>query len=175
MNKNKTLIAAFCLSIAFNVSAGDQKKIGASLHKKEEISIDSIPQGVLDAVKSLAPNMTINEAEKEFKNGENYIDVEGELENGNEIEFDLLKKGDTWQIVEIQRDLTIDQLPENVVSALRTDSPSFEAKRIIESVQHGEEITVYEFYGVNDEGQEIRKEVKLEAGNAEVLEKEWAH
>ena len=163
---------SFCL---ISTAVAGEQKIGSSLHKKEEISIDNIPKGVLTEVKTLAPNMTINEAEKEYKNGSIYIDVEGELEDGSEIEFDLLKTGDKWQVVEIQRDLTIDQLPKNVVVALESNSPKFIAKRIIESIQHGENITIYEFYGISPQGKEVRKEVKLENGNAEVLVKEWAH
>jgi len=174
MTIKNTLLAIFCISIAANATAGDQK-IGSSLHKKEEVSIDSIPQGVLSAVKALAPNMTIKEAEKEYKNGNTYIDVEGELENGSEIEFDLLKTGDDWKVVEIQRDLQEDQLPENVLAALKADSPNFKAKRIIESIQHGEDLTVYEFYGVKEDGTEVKKEVKLESGDATILKKEWTH
>jgi len=170
MNLKITLLTLACLAITPIASAGDSK-IGSSLHKKEEISIDKIPQGVLSAVKALAPDMTIKEAEKEFKNGNTYIDVEGELKNGNEIEFDLLKDGDQWNVVEIQRDLSEDQLPKNVLTALQAEAPKFKSKRIIESVQHGKEITIYEFFGLESDG----TEVKVKDGKAEVLKKAWAH
>ena len=153
----------------------DQVKIGASLNEKEEIAVEDIPAGVLTAVKEIAPDMTINEAEKEYKHHNVYIDVEGILEDGREIEFDLLKQGDEWQVVEIQRDLQLEQVPENVVNTLLASSPTFEAKRIIESIQHGEDITIYEFYSVDSDGKEARKEVKLKNNKAEVLESEWSH
>ena len=67
------------------------------------------------------------------------------------------------------------QVPENVVNALSSNTPTFEAKRIIESIQHGEDITIYEFYSVDADGKELRKEVKLQDDKADVLETEWSH
>ena len=174
MTSIRTLFAISCICFAASTLA-DKPKIGASLNKKEEISVEQIPAGVLAAINEIAPDMAINEAEKEYKHGNTYIDVEGKLEDGREIEFDLLKKGDEWQIVEIQRDLQLKQVPENVVNALNTNAPTFEAKRIIESIQHGEDITIYEFYSVDSDGKELRKEVKLQDDKAEVLETEWSH
>ena len=75
----------------------------------------------------------------------------------------------------MQRDLTWDQLPEIVANALEKDSPDFEPKRIIESVQYGTAITIYEFYAVGVDGTESRKEVKVEQGVAAVLDEEWTH
>ena len=62
-----------------------------------------------------------------------------------------------------------------MAEALKDDAPTFEPKRIIESVQYGTEITIYEFYAVDAEGKESRKEVKVENGVATVLDKEWTH
>ena len=174
MNIIRVLLAISSVSLASSAWA-EHHKVGASLNEKEEISIEEIPAGVLSAIKEIAPNMTINEAEKEFKHGNTYIDVEGKLEDGREIEFDLLKKGEQWQVVEIQRDLQLEQLPEKVTQALADNSPTFAAKRIIESIQHGQDIIIYEFYGLDSDGIEIRKEVKLQNGIAEVLEREWSH
>lgn len=174
MKANHTLLFIGCLGLSL-FSYADHHKIGATLNKKEELSIEAIPAGVLNAVQAIAPDMTINEAEKEYKHGNVYIDVEGVLKDGSEIEFDLLKKGDSWQVVEIQRDITWEQLPKNVARALQADSPQFLPKRIIESIQHGEDITVFEFYSVGNDGKEMRKEVKLQNGKAEVLEQEWSH
>jgi len=174
MNIVKILFAIFCFSLVSNASA-ESHKVGASLNQKKEIAVEDIPAGVLSAINEIAPNMTINEADKEYKHGNTYIDVEGKLEDGREIEFDLLKKGDIWKIVEIQRDLQSEQVPENVLSTLKDSAPKFEATRIIESIQHGEDIIIYEFYGLDADGKEVRKEVKVEENNVEVLETEWSH
>jgi len=174
MTIRKTLLTLCFLNIS-TCAFAEQDKIGSSLHAKEDISIDSIPQGALHAVEALAPKLNINEAEKELKNGEIYIDIEGTLDTGEEIEFDLLKNGEEWKVVEIQRDLKVEQLPKSVYAVLQNNTKEFEVKRIIESIQHGKDIIIYEFYGHNTNDEEIRKEVKLENGKAELLTAEWAH
>jgi len=176
----KILLFGSCVSLVLNAwaetSADDNhKKIGASLNKKEEISVAELPAGVLQAIEELAPEMRINEAEKEYKHGNTYIDVEGTLEDGREIEFDLLKNDDQWQVVEIQRDLTLEQVPAQVLNVLKAETPTFRAKRIIESIQHGKDITIYEFYSVETNGEETRTEVKLENDKASLLDSEWSH
>ena len=165
-------MGALCISLQ---AMAEHHKVGATLNKKQALAVNEIPADVLAAIKPLAPDLAIAEAEKEWKHGNVYIDVEGTLPNVNEIEFDLLHSGDTCQVVEVQRDLTWDTTPKNVRDALVADSPRFKAKRIIESVQHDQNITVYEFYSVDADGKESRKEVKVEAGKAEVLQKEWQH
>lgn len=168
------LVSVSALCFSFHASA-EHHKVGATLNKKQALAISEIPAEVLAAIKPLAPSLSIAEAEMEWKHDNIYIDVEGTLPTGEEIEFDLLQVGDAWQVVEVQRDLAWDALPENVRNALVADSPTFTPKRIIESVQHGQDITVYEFYSVDANGKESRKEVKVQAGKAEVLQKEWKH
>lgn len=176
MNLLKTIAVAVSITLSSVALAGtDTQKIGASLHKKEALEIEDIPVEAVRSVKALAPDMAFREAEKEYKHGNIYIDIEGELPDGREIEFDLLKVGEKWQVVEIQRDLTMAQLPQNVTKALSSNSPEFNPLRIIESIQHGTEIIVYEFYGKDSNGEEIREEVKLENGEATVLKKAWQH
>ena len=162
-------------SVAPKANHGEHAKIGATLNEKVGMSVSDIPDNALTAIKAIEPSFTVNEVEKELKHGNTYLDVEGVLADGREIEFDMLQVADKWKIVEIQRDLVWSQLPENVSGALKQSSPDFEAKRIIESVQHGTGITVYEFYAVDSQGKESRKEVKVEGGEAVVLAKEWQH
>ena len=154
--------------------ASRSTKIGASLNEKVALAASDIPTQALTQIKELHPNFTVSEAEKEFKHGNTYLDIEGEVDD-REIEFDMLQTETGWQIVEVQRDLSWDQLPESVATALKNDAPSFEPKRIIESVQFGTEITIFEFYSVSSTGKESRKEVKLEKGVASVLQSEWKH
>lgn len=162
-------------SVAPKANHGEQTKIGATLNEKVGMSISDIPDNALTAIKAIEPSFTVNEVEKELKHGKTYLDVEGVLADGREIEFDMLQVADEWKVVEVQRDLVWSQLPENVSGALKQSSPDFEAKRIIESIQHGTGITVYEFYAVDSQGKESRKEVKVEGGEAVVLAKEWQH
>jgi hypothetical protein len=180
MYKKFSLISvALIASLALPALAGDDEhqntaKIGSTLNKKAALDLDQIPASAMDAIKAIKPGFAAEEAEKEFKHGNVYLDVEGEV-NGEEIEFDMLQTESGWKVVEVQRDLSWGQLPENVAEALRTDAPAFEPKRIIESVQFGTDITIYEFYAVDADGTESRKEVKVQKGVASVLDEEWTH
>lgn len=102
-------MGALCISLQ---TMAEHHKVGATLNKKQALPINEIPTNVQAAIKSLAPDLVIAEAEKEWKHGNVYIDVEGTLPNGQEIEFDLLQSGDTWQVVEVQRDLTWEATPK---------------------------------------------------------------
>ncbi len=151
-----------------------EAKIGATLNEKVELALTEIPEQAMQTIRELHPGFVVAEAEKEFKHDKVYLDIEGELD-GREIEFDMLQTETGWAIVEVQRDLVWEQLPPNVAVALSQNAPDFAPKRIIESQQYGTDITVYEFYAVDADGTESRKEVKLEAGVASVLEQEWQH
>ena len=166
---------ALVIAIWPSFSAAVNNDIGTSLHKKESLKIQDIPPRAVQLVKALAPELKIEGAEKEYKHKNTYIDIEGALLDGREIEFDLLKKGNTWEVVEIQRDLLLTQVPKNVVKALKADAPNFKPLRIIESVQYGKKMTIYEFYTRETSGLESRKEVKLEDGIASVLVHDWQH
>ena len=170
----KVKIALVTLALITSLASHASTKVGSTLNEKVARDIDQIPASAMSEIMSIKPGFVAEEAEKEFKHGNIYLDIEGEAD-GKEIEFDMLQTESGWKVVEVQRDLTWSQLPQNVAQALKTDSPDFEAKRIIESVQYGTEITVYEFYAVDAEGKESRKEVKVENGAATVLDEEWTH
>lgn len=163
-----------CAPVAAGPVDQQMPKIGSTLNSKEDVPVSQIPQAVLNAIKALHPDFKAQEAEKEFKHDKVYLDVEGEL-NGLEVEFDLLQMPDGWTIVEVQRDLHWEDLPTSVAEVLTHQAPDFEPRRIIESIQHNTDTTIYEFYAVSSEGIESRKEVMLKEGVATVLQKEWQH
>ena len=172
-----TLVLIAILALPALAGADQHEKttqIGSTLNEKVALDISQIPASAMDEIKAIKPGFVVEEAEKEFKHGNVYLDIEGEAD-GKEIEFDMLQTESGWKVVEVQRDLTWAQLPKDVAEALKDDAPTFEPKRIIESVQYGTEITIYEFYAVDAEGKESRKEVKVENGVATVLDKEWTH
>lgn len=153
----------------------DNAKIGATLNKKETIPIHAIPTSALTAIKSIAPNFAIQEVEKEYKHDHVYLDVEGKDAKGNEIEFDMLQDGEHWKIVEVQRDMTMEDLPSAVKTLIKKQENSDQVRRIIESKQYGTDITIYEFYLVAENGTESRKEIKSENGEVVLLDEEWKH
>lgn len=174
------LIAALASVFMMTNASAKESKIGASLHQKVELKVTELPKQVTNAINKTHPDFVAKEAEKEHKHGNIYIDVEGLDKHGNEVEFDLLKQGEYWKIVEIQRDLTLKQTPEIVVSALKSEHPNIEPKRIIESEQvssgHTSRVVIYEFYVVNQSsGDEQKFEVKLSEGKAKLLKNEWQH
>lgn len=151
------------------LNASDSK-VGSSLNEKYEIELASIPASAMAAILKLKPHFVAKEAEKELKHGNHYLDIEGVDATGNEVEFDMLQKDGKWQVVEIQRDLTLAKCPQLVLDVL----PKITPKRIIESDQTNG-IVIYEFYSVAADGDESKLEIKLENDHAELLSKEWRH
>jgi len=171
-------VKSFCLTLGLSAIASlayadghGVKPIGHSLHKKEEVALKDVPKSVFEVIKKARPGFKPSEAEKEIKHGNTYFDVEGVDVEGNEIEFDmLLGKDGSWSIAEIQRDLTIEQVPEPVVKIFKSKVVKASPKRIIESDQ-GNGVTIYEFY-TKENGKEHKYEVKL---SVEMLKDEWTH
>lgn len=170
--KKILLVTLLGLSItACQSTEEDTKKVGSTLNEKYELTLDQIPESAMSAIIKFSPEFVAKEVEKELKHGNTYLDVEGLDGKGNEIEFDMLEQENgMWKVVEIQRDLTLEQCPKIVIDALPEISP----KRIIESDQTNG-IVIYEFYTVADNGEEKKYEVKVENNQAELLSEEWSH
>ena len=147
------------------------KDVGASLNSKVSVPLEEVPANVISVIKKDHPKFKMLEAEKELKHGNTYFDIEGLDAQGNEIEFDmLLAKDGTWSIAEIQRDLVLKQVPEPVVNVFRSEVPTLNPARIIESDQGGG-VIIYEFY-TQEKDKERKFEVKL---SVELLKTEWKH
>lgn len=150
------------------------KPVGATLHKKEELALADIPKEVLAVVKQARPNAKVTGAEKEFKHGKTYIDVEATDEKGAEVEFDMLLTDKGWKIAEVQRDLEFKAVPKAVSESLLAKHPGAKPARVIESDQ-GDGVIIYEFFLVGADKSERKLEIKFEGGKAQLLEKEWKH
>ncbi|WP_348680720.1 hypothetical protein [Alteromonas mediterranea] len=87
----------------------------------------------------------------------------------------MLQDGERWQIVEVQRDMTLEDLPFAVQTLIKKQENSDQVRRIIESKQYGTDITIYEFYLVAENGTESRKEIKSENDEVVLLDEEWKH
>jgi hypothetical protein len=90
------------------------------------------------------------------------------------MELDMTRIDGVWTVVEFQRDIDIESVPAEVRSALEEARNGWIAERIIESDQ-GDGTVIYEFFGVDEEGDELKLEVKWQDQVAEVLVDEWAH
>ena len=163
------LVAACAVSTCTNSEAPR-----ASATEVTEIALAEIPQSVRDVVSAVRPEFETSEVLKKVRDGRVYYDVEGELPNGEEIEFDVLMTKNGPEIVEIQRDLDWDAVPLIARSAVNeTNTDSLEVVRIIESLQTDESI-IYEIF-VDGHTSEPRFEIRVTDGVAEVLPTPWKH
>jgi len=141
---------------------------------KESTALDSLPEEVMAVVRAARPELVVEEAEYEERDGRQYYDVGGRLPDGSEMELDMTRIDGVWTVVEFQRDISIESVPGEVRATLETARAGWVAGRIIESDQ-GDGTVIYEFFGVDDEGDELKLEVKWQDQVAEVLVDEWAH
>lgn len=148
--------------------------IGADLYQKQSIAREEVPAQALAAIEQLHPGFTLKEAEQESKHGHQYLDLEGIAADGSEIEFDMLLNEDNlWEVVEIQRDVSLADCPEAVRQVYQAHYQDLLPQRIIESRQM-DGMIIYEFYFV-EQGKTRKQEIKLDAGHASLLEQEWKH
>jgi len=141
---------------------------------KEATGLEAVPAEVLQAALNARPELEIEAAEHEVRDGRDYYDLAGKTADGAEVELDLTTVDGAWTVVEIQRDIVMDQVPEPVRQALAEAAADWAPDRIIESDQDGG-VVIYEFFGPDAAGAEIKVEVKWEDGAAEVLRDEWLH
>lgn len=147
-----------------------------SLNRRELLltALAAVPQEVLAAALAASPDLTITEAEYETRDGNKYYDVGGTLPDGSELELDMTMVDGVWTVVEFQRDIGIDLVPEDVAAALTEGVPGWTPTRIIESDQ-GDGTIIYEFFAPADDGELEKHEIKWTDGEAELLVDEWAH
>lgn len=175
MNMKIYVLATTAVLLALTACSGEReegKKVDAS--GKEDTALEALPEEVLAAALAARPDLAISEAEFETRDGNEYYDVGGTLPDGSELELDMTRVDGVWTVVEFQRDIDMDLVPEDVAAALAAGVPDWAPTRIIESDQ-GDGTIVYEFFGPGT-GDEIAKhEVKWTDGAAELLVDEWAH
>jgi len=143
--------------------------IAAPTLAEPKVSVADIPPAVAAAVNAAQPGIIITQAELKEREGRRYYDVEGEV-NGAEIELDLLETGETWTVVEIQRDIAWADAPANVRAAAGNVSPV----RVIESKQAADGSIIYELFAEGKPA-EPSLEVMLKDGEAKVLSERWPH
>jgi hypothetical protein len=169
---------ALLLTLLFGVAAcggpdaNEGRKVDAS--GKEATALDAVPAEVLAVARASRPDLTVSEAEYETRDGNEYYDVGGTLPDGSELELDMTRIDGAWTVVEVQRDIGMDLLPEAVSGALSTKFPAWQPERIIESDQ-GDGVIIYEFFGKDDAGEATKIEIKWADSHAEVLVDEWLH
>ena len=157
---------------ACSVEHEEGHKVDAS--GKKDTALEALPNDVLATALAARPELSITEAEYETRDGNEYYDVGGTLPDGSELELDMTRMNGVWTVVEFQRDIGMDLVPEDVAAALAAGVPDWTPARIIESDQ-GDGTVIYEFFG-SGTGDDLEKhEVKWTDGLAELLVDEWVH
>lgn len=139
-----------------------------------EIALVDVPSSVSDLVAQSNPNFVVSEVLKKERGERIYYDVEGELPNGDEIEFDVLMGPSGPEIVEIQRDIKWKDVPNagrKLVDA--ANEGKAEVSRVIESTQTNGAI-IYEVF-IQGYGSDPSFEIYSNAGEFKLLSTRWEH
>jgi hypothetical protein len=138
-----------------------------------EVDAVALPPEVLSVVTNAVPGIQIEASERKEREGRVYYDVEGKRPDGSEVELDLLQEGAAYKVVEIQRDISWNEVPESARSAAAASEKYFEPVRVIESTQIDGGV-IYELFVEGAPGKPSL-EVRITDGKAEVLKEEWMH
>ena len=132
-----------------------------------------LPPALTAQVLATSPGLTITGAERKQREDRVYFDVAGQRPDGAEIEFDVQQIDDRFDIVEIQRDLTFDEMPEPVRALTATALGQVRPARIIESVQK-DGIAIFELFAPGQPA-EPSAEIRFTGGEAKLLTERWPH
>jgi hypothetical protein len=149
----------------------------SDVHDKDnttEIALKDVPSSILALVNDTQPDFVVLEVLKKERGGRVYYDVEGELADGNEIEFDILMNADGPKIVEIQRDIAWSSVPEPARALVDgSNKNNDKVSRVIESIQTDGAI-IYEIF-VEGKSSAPRFEVWSRESNFKLLSTRWEH
>lgn len=138
-----------------------------------DLTAAEIPADVQALAESAAAGFVVSEAQRKVRDGRTYYDVEGELPDGSEIEFDILMTAAGPEVVEIQRDLDWADVPAAARAAAEAAAPGLVPARIIESRQTDGAV-IYELFAPGAPA-DPAMEVSLVDGAATVLDERWPH
>lgn len=139
-----------------------------------EIVPADLPADVRALAEGAAEGFVITEVLKKVRDGRTYYDVEGELPDGTEIEFDILMTGAGPEIVEIQRNLEWADVPEAVRVAAQAAEPGAMPARVIESTQT-DGVIIYELFAPGAPADPAMEVSLSPGGEVSVLAERWPH
>lgn len=160
---------------AFGFSAcGGPSSVDSDKDIVTEMALQDVPASVKALVNETQADFVISEVFKKERGLRIYYDVEGELSDGSEIEFDILMSTSGPEIVEIQRDIVWNTVPDAaralVEAANKNDD---DISRVIESTQTDGAI-IYEIF-IDGHSSDPRFEVWSKESNYKLLSTRWEH
>lgn len=132
-----------------------------------EFAGEDIPPAVLELAGKTVPGMKVAKAERKARDGMVFWDVEGTRPDGNEVELDVLDQAGVLTVVEIQRDLAWDAVPDPVRTVAETRPDMFVPVRVIESTQQ-DGTAIFELFR-HGQPKEPAVEIALKDGKAAFL------
>lgn len=132
-----------------------------------------LPPALTAQVLATSPGLTITGAERKEREDRIYFDVAGRRPDGAEVELDVQQINGRFDIVEIQRDLVFDDMPEPVRALAETALGQVRPERIIESVQK-DGIVIFELFAPGQPA-EPSAEIRFAGGEAKLLTERWPH
>lgn len=139
-----------------------------------EVAPADLPADVRALAEGAAEGFVVTEVLKKVRDGRTYYDVEGELPDGSEIEFDILMTDTGPEIVEIQRDLDWADVPEAVREAAEAAEPGAVPARVIESTQT-DGVIIYELFAPGAPADPAMEVSLSPEGEVNVLAERWPH
>ena len=128
----------------------------------DEISLEDVPENVLDMASRTAPGVTFDRVSIEVENGLTVYEFEAEDHAGRHIEIDVDESG---RLEEIEMETDLEDVPPQVMITLANTAPGFTPDYIELSVRESGRYFVYEFEGRLD-GARLNIEI---AENGELL------
>lgn len=132
-----------------------------------------LPPALTARVLAASPGLTITGAERKEREDRIYFDVAGQRPDGAEIELDVQQIDGDFDIVEIQRDMTFNDMPAAVRALTETALGQNRPVRIIESVQK-DGLIIFELFAAGQPA-EPSVEIRYEDGEARLLTDRWPH
>jgi hypothetical protein len=143
---------------------------GASDVRITDLEPGDVPEKVRALAEGAAQGFRISGAQKKERGGRTYFDVEGNLPDGSELEFDILLTSAGPEIVETQRDIAWADAPD----AVRTAAPEVSPARVIESTQ-ADGTVIYELFAPGMPSDPAIEVALDRQGVARVLQERWPH
>lgn len=178
MTRHAIALTAICAVLMTACSPADEADSAILADGPETIASEmadgDIPDGIRTAAEARIPGMTIAEVERKERDGMVFYDVEGTRPDGSEVELDMLAEADgTFRVVEVQRDIAWDAVPENARAVALATPDMFTPDRVIESVQNDGTV-IYELFapGKTDEPS---AEISVSDDVAEMLTERWQY
>jgi hypothetical protein len=143
---------------------------GAADVQITDLTLEEIPAEVRALAHGAAEGFRISEVQKKIRDGRTYYDVEGELPDGSELEFDILMTPAGPEIVETQRDIAWADAPESV----RAAAPGVAPARVIESTQT-DGMVIYELFARGRPADPAIEIALRPDGTVDLLKERWLH